>query len=616
MFDRQPPGSVTVQSLLFQCIAGPMAHPVECPVPVSGTEHHKQMERTSTGQHCIYEITLSEERMNNSSDGGLKVVVVGASAAGLRAAARAKRLMPESTIIVVDEGEIISYGACGLPYYLSGDIESPRALRETSWGTLRDARFFRDSKGLDVRIQTSATHCDLEGKVITLKDLVSGTEEKIPFDKLVLATGASPFVPPGIPQNHPRISTFKTVEDARNWRSKLEQGQVEKVAIIGSGFIGIEVAEAFTAMWGAEVDLIEMEDRVLPQMFDREMSALVETHLAAQDVRVHKTCRVQEIRDIDDGLAVVTDSKTIETEYAIVAVGVRPRTELARQMGLEIGESGGIKVNENLQTNHPDVYAAGDCIESEFFYGRRGILPLGSLANKQGRAVGDQLAGRTTHFKKVAGSACVKAFDYNCASTGISQTTAARWNIPTRAVWGTFSDRAHYYPEDKNIFLKMVYNPETMQVLGLQAVGEGEVVKRIDVMGNLILGGGHVADLLDLEFAYAPPYAPTLDPIYVLGAAALNQEDGVIARAPSALSDTELLLDIRTPSESESSPVEGALTIPIEELRGRMTELDKERPMQIVCARGTRSAEAARWFLEAGYTHVTYTGGGWIMCSR
>ncbi len=559
---------------------------------------------------------LSEERMSKSENGGLKIVVVGASAAGLRAAARAKRLMPHSVITVVDEKEIISYAACGLPYYLSGDIGNPRALRETTWGTLRDPRFFKDVKGLDVRIQTSATYCDLEKKTIHLRHRITGAEERVAFDKLVLATGAAPFVPPGIPENNPRISTFKTMEDAKIWHSRLETGQLEKVAIIGSGFIGIELTEAFTAMWGAEVDLIEMEDRILPQMFDGEMSALIEKHLVEQDIRIHKTCCVKEIRNSGDGLSVVTDSKTIETEYAIVVVGVRPRIELARQMGLKIGQCGGIVVDENLQTNHPDVYAAGDCTEVEYFYGNRAVLPLGSLANKQGRAVGDQLAGRTTKFGKVAGSACVKAFDYNCASTGISETQAARCNIPTRAVWGTFDDCADYYPENKTIFMKMVYHAETLQILGLQGVGEGDVVKRVDVMGNLILNKGYIEDLLDLEFAYAPPYSPPLDPLYVLGAAALNQEEGILASSPSLLSHEGIILDVRTQSESDSNPVEGALNIPLDELRDRMAEVDKDTPIHIVCPRGSRSPEATRWFIQAGYKNVTYSGGGRLMRNR
>ncbi len=564
--------------------------------------------------------------MSKSKNSGLRIVVVGASAAGLRAAARAKRLMPESLITVIDEGKIISYGACGLPYYLSGDIESPRALMETSWGTLRDPKFFKNVKGLDVRIQTIVTNVDMENKSISLVNKKTGDAENLQFDKLVLATGAAPVMPPGIPVNHQRISTFKTVEDAVNWRKKLETGQLEKIAIIGSGFIGIELAEAFTGMWDAKVDLIEMENRILPQMLDVEMSVLIEKHLQEQGVQLHKTCRVTAINDITDGLEIVTDNKTIKTEYAIVAIGVRPRIELAVQMGLKIGKHGGIAVDKNLKTSHPDVYAAGDCIEVECFYGEKVVIPLGSLANKQGRAIGDQLAGRNTCFKKVAGSACVKVFDYNVASTGLSETMAARHKIPTRAVWGTFNDLAHYYPEDKNIFLKLIYNPDTLQILGLQAAGEGNVVKRVDVLGNLLMNEGHLEDLLDLEFAYSPPYASALDPLYTLGAAALNQEDGVISQNPIEPLGNGLILDVRTPDEERNHPLKNTLHIPLEELRERVNEIieneavEKEagekEAIKIICARGTRSAEATRWFVEAGYKNVIYVGGGWFMLNK
>ncbi|MBW2568605.1 MAG: FAD-dependent oxidoreductase [Deltaproteobacteria bacterium] len=554
--------------------------------------------------------------MNKSKNSGLKIVIVGASAAGLRAAARAKRLMPESRITVIDGGKIISYGACGLPYYLSGDIESPRALMETSWGTLRDPEFFKNVKGLDVRIQTIVTNVDIESKSVSLVNKKTGDAENLQFDKLVLATGATPIILPGIPANHQRISTFKTVEDAIVWRKKLETGQLEKIAIIGSGFIGIELAEAFTTMWDAKVDLIEMENRILPQILDTDMSFMVEKHLKEQGVRLHKSCRVTTINDIPDGLEIVTDNKTIKTEYAIVGIGVRPRVKLARQMGLKIGKHGGITVNKNLQTSHPDVYAAGDCIEVEYFHGEKAVIPLGSLANKQGRAVGDQLAGRKTSFKKVAGSACVKVFDYNVAATGLSETMAARYGIPTRVVCGTFNDLAHFYPEDKNIFLKLIYNPDTLQILGFQGAGEGNVVKRVDVLGNLLLNKGRLEDLLDLEFAYSPPYASVLDPLYVLGAAALNQEEGIVSQNPAEPLDNGLVLDVRTSDEAKNYPLENTMHVPFEELRERVNELGKNNAIKIICSRGTRSAEATRWFVEAGHKNVAYVRGGWFMLNK
>ncbi|MEA1900495.1 MAG: FAD-dependent oxidoreductase [Thermodesulfobacteriota bacterium] len=554
--------------------------------------------------------------MSESKNSGLKIVVVGASAAGLRAAARAKRLMPESLITVIDEGKIISYGACGLPYYLSGDIGSPRALMETSWGTLRDPEFFKKVKGLDMRIQTTVTNVDIENKSISLVNKITCDEENLQFDKLVLATGATPIMLSGIPADHQRISTFKTVEDTVKWRKKLETGQIERTAIIGSGFIGIELAEAFTSMWNAKVDLIDGENRILPQMLDADISFLIKKHLKEHGVQLHKNCRVAAINDISDGLEIVMNNKTIKTEYAIVAIGVRPRVELARQMGLKIGKCGGITVDKNLTTSHPDVYAAGDCIEVESFYGEKVIIPLGSLANEHGRAVGDQLAGRKTEFKKVVESACVKVFDYNVASTGLTETMAARYGIPTRAVRGTFNDLAHYYPEDEKIFLKLIYNPDTQQILGLQATGEGDVVKRVDVLGNLLMSEGCLEDLLDLEFAYSPPYASALDPLYMLGASALNQEEGIVSTDYAESSANGLVFDVRTSSEVKNYPLENTMHIQLEELRERVNEVGENEAIRIICSRGARSAEATRWFVEAGHKNVAYAGGGWFMLNK
>ncbi len=543
----------------------------------------------------------------------LKVVIIGASAAGLRAAARTKRLLPDSSVIVVDQGKIISYGACGLPYYVSGDIETPRPLRATAWGAIRDAEFFHKVKGLDVRVQTAAASVNMEDKTVKLRSVTDGAKEVVSFDKLVMATGARPFVFPDVSKDSKRISAFKTIQDAMAWRERLETGRMENIAIIGSGFIGIELAEAFGGMWGVEVTLIEAQENVLPRMLDPELSAVLERHLAGQGIKILTGAGVNYIKDDADGVEIETEKGLVKAQYAIVAMGVKPAVEIAREMGLEIGSSGGIVVNEKLQTSHKDVYAAGDCVEVKLAYGQTGIIPLGSLANKQGRVVGDQLAGKNTLFGKVAGSACVKAFDYNIASTGLCQAVAEQEGIEYRAVWGTFSDIAHYHPEEKNIFLKLLYSPKTLKVLGFQAVGPGEVVKRVDVLGNLILNQGTIMDLLDLEFAYSPPFAPALDPLYVLGAAAQNQEDGIFAVNPLVSFESRTILDVRTKREASNLPIEGAVNIPLEELRHRMGELDKSTPVTVICAKGVRAAEAARWLFERGFKDALYSGGGVFM---
>lgn len=524
--------------------------------------------------------------------------------------------MPSAEVTVIDQEKIISFGACGLPYYISGDIESPRPLRETLWGTIRDPEFFKAVKAIDVRNQTVVERVDSESKTVQIVDLESGDSDSLSYDKLVLTTGAIPFMLPSIDPENPKVFALKTIEDAIRWRQKLETGQLDKIAIIGSGFIGLELAEAFSSMWGATVDLIEAQDRVLPQMLDEEMSYLVSAHLKEQGVKVHTGFPVTEIRDTKDGLEVVGAGKTIETQFAVCCLGVKPRVELAEQLGLEIGSSGGIVVDDFGRTSLQDVYAAGDCIEVNLVSGGKAVVPLGSLANKQGRAVGDNLAGGATPFGKVAASACVKVFDTNVASTGISETNAKRSGIETKALWGTFSSIAHYYPEDKIIALKLVYEPETLKLLGLQAVGPGDVVKRVDVFGNLLRAGGKLNDLLELEFAYSPPFSPALDPLYSIGAAALNQEQGIEAISPATEVDEATFIDVRSPGEVEKAPIEGAVNIPLEEFRSSVGEISKDKPVRLICMRGARSAEAARVLVSAGYEGVVYVAGGYMMLKK
>ena len=548
--------------------------------------------------------------------GSLRVVVIGASAAGLRAAARAKRLMPDATVTVVDSEKIISYGACGLPYYLSGDIESPRHLRETQWGTIRDEAFFRQVKDLTVMTETKAEHVDADAKQVRITDLRTGKGEVLTYDRLVLATGASPIWLPGVAKDHPRITTFKTFQDAQQWRGRLERNELDRLAIVGAGFIGLELAEAFTALWGCEVDLIEAEDRVLPQMLDPEMARLVQDHLEEQGVRIHTSCCVESIENTEQGLRINTADKTLETQYAIFALGVRPTVELAEQAGVALGEKGGIAVDENLRTNLPDVYAAGDCIEVELVCGVKAVVPLGSLANKQGRAVGDNLAGRDTKFPKVAVSACVKAFDFNIASTGLTETLAKNIGLACHVAWGNFSGLAHYYPEDKSISLKLVYAADSKRLLGLQAVGEGDVVKRVDVMGNLLRIDGKLEDLLDLEFCYSPPYSPALDPLYVIGAVAANQEDGLSGISPDSDLESAFVIDVRSEPEAQANAVDGAINIPLEQFRQRVDEVPRDRDVVVICQRGARSAEVARILLWQGHRDVRYVGGGVAMKTR
>jgi NADPH-dependent 2,4-dienoyl-CoA reductase/sulfur reductase-like enzyme/rhodanese-related sulfurtransferase len=560
------------------------------------------------------------------------IVVVGAGAAGLRAAARAKRLLPTASVTVLDSAEVISYGACGLPYYVSGDIDSLHPLRATAWGTTRDPTFFKTVKALNVRTGARVVALDRNTRQLRVRiDGASPAEQTLHYDKLVIATGAQPRALAGVKIGDPRVSFFKTPADASSWRQSLERGEVRSVAILGGGYIGCELAEAFGAMWGCETHIIEMQDHILPQVLDPEMASLVERHLREQDVELHMGCRCEALEDgKQQGEVVVqTSGGAITAQKVVCALGFVPNVSFAQEAGLRTGPFGGLVVDEQLRTSDPHVFAAGDCVELQHrVSGKPAYVPLGSLANRQGRILGDVLAGRQASFGPVVGSGAVKVFDLNVACTGLSAAAAARAGIEADAVWGSFSDIAHYYPTDKNIFCKLLFARDgaagsgaggQRRVLGLQAVGPGEVVKRVDVLAGLLHQQGTLDDVLALEHAYAPPYAPALDPLFVLGCAAANHiRDGVDCASPAALHESSefQVLDVRTASEVDNRPLAAtdALHIPLEELRERLGEVPRAKPLLVVCARGARSAETVRILQQHGHDAASYVGGGVLMC--
>ncbi len=562
-----------------------------------------------------------------------QIVVIGASAAGMKSAARAKRLLPAAEITVLDERSFISYGACGLPYYLSGEVENLDKLRETPYGLIRDADYFAAVKGVDVQTRIRVVRFDPERKRVEAVHLDSHERPVFPYDKLVIATGARPRPLVGVEPGE-AVSYFHTPEEATALRKGLETGRVSSVVIVGGGFIGVELAVAFSELWGCEVILLEAMDRVLPLLMDADMSACVAGKLRRSGVAVHTGMPVTRAVT-EDGRAVVhAGGKTFHADRVVVAVGVVPRISWALESGLETGPRGGVLVGERLETNLPDVFAAGDCVELVHrVTGRPVLTPLGSLANRQGRVVGDNLAGKLTRFGPVAGSACVKLFDWNVATTGISVTAARSAGLRSRVAWGTFIDTAHYYPEHEQIFMKLVYEESSRRLLGLQACGAGNVVKRVDTFATLLHRTGTLEDLLDLEFCYSPPFNAALDPLHTLGCAALNQEEsGITGLSPGSVSlgaggdttgdaggdaatsapDDRVMIDVRSPEEiTEEYPTPpGAVNIPLQELRQRVQELPQDKPLLIVCARGTRSAEACRWLAAAGFTDVVYLAGG------
>jgi len=552
-----------------------------------------------------------------SGNDAMRIVVVGANAAGLRAASRSRRLLPKAEITVIDHGELISYGACGMPYFVSGDIGSADRLRETAYGVIRDPDFFRKAKGLEVVIQTEANRIDREARKVICRSVLSGETKEYPYDKLVLATGAFPIVPPGIPADSRRVSTFRVLEDSIALRAALQSGKISNVGLVGAGPIGCELAEAFAAMWGAHVLLFDAAPQILPAMLDPEMARAVETHLKGEGVEVRTNCPLQGITESENGVIINTLQGDFTVDHAIIAIGVRPNTSLAADCGLAIGPTGGIVVDNRMTTSDPNIFAAGDCVELRHLISKKPVLlPLGSLANREGRVIGSNLGGGDERFEPVVGSASVKIFAMNVGATGLTEKAAAAAGFNVGAAWGSFTDKADYYPESENIHLKIVYDKSTTQLLGLQGYGKGEVVKRVDVFAALLKHGGKLVDLLDAEFAYAPPYGPAVDPLYSIACAARNEVlEGVEILPPDAAIGECLIVDVRRVKEASKQPLPETNTtnVPFEEFRILCDQVPEDKEIVCVCSKGVRSSEAVRVLRQKGYAKVKYLGGGSLM---
>ena len=547
----------------------------------------------------------------------VRIMAVGANAAGLRAAARAKRLLPNAVVTVIDRGKFISYGACGMPYFVSGDIGSADKLRETAYGVIRDPEFFRKAKGLEVIIETEVERIDRTAHKVVARSLRTGEVREFPYDKLILATGAVPIVPPFVPKGGKRVSVFKTMEDSIALRKALQTGQISKVGLVGAGPIGCELAEACKAMWGAEVILFDAAPHILPAMLDPEMARPVETYLTGEGVELHTNCPLQGLVEEEDGVIIKTPQGDFKVDHVVIAIGVRPNSKLAAECGLTIGKTGGIVVDEKMTTSDPDIFAAGDCVElKHLISGKPVAMPLGSLANREGRVIGSNLGGGNERFGPVVGSAAVKIFDMNVSATGLTEKAAREAGFDVGVAWGSFTDKADYYPGFENLHLKLVYDKKTTKLLGLQGYSKGEVVKRVDVFAALLKHGGTLEDLLDAEFAYAPPYAPAVDPLYSIACTARNElMEGIHALPPDADLSSKLIVDVRRTKEAADRPLpeKDTKNVPFEEFRVLCDQVPQDREVVCLCSKGVRSSEAARILRQKGCKNVRFVGGGSLM---
>ena len=558
------------------------------------------------------------------------VVIVGAVALGPKAACRFKRLEPDSKVIMVDRDEIISYGGCGIPYFISGDVSEAAQLQETSFHMLRDKEFFQEAKDIEVMTNTEAVSIDREKKQLLVQNLASGERDTLPYDNLVLATGSRPrrLDIPGIELDG--VFAVSNMNAAIAIKERISSGQVDKALIIGGGFIGLEMAEALTDMWGIKTTVVEITPQLLPGLISRNMAQIVQHHMEEQGVEFQLENRVERLEGEKKVERAITTEGTIDTDLVIVAVGAEPNSDLARGAGLEISPKGAIMVNSRMQTSDPDIYAGGDCVEVvNLITGKPGYYPLGSMANRQGRIIGTNLAGGNSEFPGGVGSFVVKVFELSVAAAGLSFEVARSEGFDAISALVIQFDRAHFYPEKDLMTLEMVVEKGTGRVLGIQGVGcmgDG-TVGRINAVASILKYNPTTEDIGNLELAYSPPFSAAMDILNALG----NTAENILAGKNRVVDVDEfdelwkqrdrgevVFLDCRGWGNAEpfvNKYPDHWQSIPQDELRARMAEVPKDKKLVLICNTGVRSYETQVTLDQMGITDSCNLQGG-VACLK
>ena len=530
----------------------------------------------------------------------MRVVIVGGVAGGMSAATRMRRLDADAEIIVLEKSGHVSYANCGLPYFVGGVIEEEDALLLQTPASLH-ARF-----KLDVRVATEVTSIDPAAKTVKVKDGERSEEYVLSYDKLVLSPGASPVVPP-IPGIE-RAFTLRTVEDVEKIANRVN-AKPKSAVVIGGGFIGVEIAENLVYK-GIHTTVVEAAPQVLAPL-DPEMATLVAKEMRKHGIALHLGVSA---KDVTATSVILSDGTILDAELVILAIGVRPDTALAKAAGLTIGSRGGIEVDDFNRTSNSDIYAVGDAAEkTDAIDGSATLVPLANLANRHGRVVADHIAGRTTRPIKTIGTAIVKVFDLMIAATGWNEKRLAAAGREIMVIHTHPNNHAGYYPDAKQIALKLIFDPKTGEILGGQGVGVDGVDKRIDVIATAIRGGITAPELADLELAYAPPFGSAKDPVNMLGYIAENMMSGLLKTAQwNQIQELRnvgyQLIDVRTPSEYSKGTIPGAINIPVDEIRDRVSEINKE-PILVNCQVGQRGHTATMLLKELGFDATNLDGG-------
>lgn len=529
----------------------------------------------------------------------MRVVIIGGVAGGMSAATRLRRLSEEIEIIVLEKGPYVSFANCGLPYYVSGEISERSEL------ILQTPEQLKKRFNIDVYPETEAINIDRKNKLILTRS--KEKEELVAYDKLILSPGAQPVIPPihGLDEAT-NVYTLRNVPDVDKIVEVVKSEQPKRAVVIGAGFIGLEMAENLSKL-GIDVTLVEAAPQILPPL-DEEMAAFVEAELKQQGVTVYTGAGATAFKESGKVIE-LSSGETIESDFTILSIGVKPASDLAVAADLETGLRGGILVDQSYQTNDPDIYAVGDAIVvKQQITDEDALISLASPANRQGRQVADVIAGLARKNQGSIGTAIVRVFDLAAASTGLSERQLRNSNLEYKAVHTTSKSHAGYFPDSHPIMMKLLFHPTTGKIFGAQGIGQDGVDKRIDIIATAIKAGMTVLDLPELEFTYAPPFGSAKDPVNMIGYAASNIVEGFSENIQyyelkEAIANGAFFLDVRNPGELKNNgSLPNAKNIPLDELRERLAEIPMDKEIIVSCQSGQRSYLAERLLKNKGFT--------------
>lgn len=538
----------------------------------------------------------------------MKVVIIGGVAGGATAAARLRRLDENAQIVVLERSGYVSYANCGLPYYVGGVITDRRKL------TLQTPESFHNRFRIDVRVRQEAVRIDRDAKEVEVRDLETGEVYRESYDKLILSPGARAVVPnlPGIDSE--RVFTLRTVEDTFRVHGFVERERPASAVVVGAGFIGLEMAENLCDR-GMEVTVVQRGGHVMPTL-DPDMAAIAHNHLRSHGVNLLLNSDVTGFEQLDGGAMQtnLAQGAPLVADMVVLAVGVAPESALAREAGLELGIRGSIKVDEHMLTSDGDIYAVGDAVQvKNYVTGQDALIALAGPANKQGRIAADNICGIESAFTGSQGSSVLKLFDLTVATTGLTEGAAKAAGLDADYVVLSPASHATYYPGAGSMTMKVLFERGNGRILGAQIIGTDGADKRIDVIATAIRANMTATDLTELDLAYAPPYSSAKDPVNMAGYMIENILEGRVdqltweqALKPAA---DEILLDARTPGEVTRGSIDGALHIPLDELREHLDELPRDKRLRVFCQSGLRSYVACRILMQRDFTCANVAGG-------